>query len=105
METAATTGTIIKHFMVDFQRGVYGNEWQGTELRRGTVTSRRVAFRRKFTLAAPPEHGAIRFLGHKPRKATSAMCLWRYAPARQFLPLLLLLVGLVQQRRGQGVHA
>ena len=58
------SGTIRKNFKVDFKQGVYGNEWQGTELLRGDATGRRVAFRRVFELAAAPEHAAIRFIGH-----------------------------------------
>lgn len=55
---------IKKDFKVDFQRGVYENEWQGTELNRGKAQGKQVAFRRKFTLENAPEYAAVRFLGH-----------------------------------------
>lgn len=58
------SAAIRKDFKLDFQRGVWENEWQGTELNRGKAEGKRVYFRRTFKLDQIPVHAAIRFFGH-----------------------------------------
>lgn len=60
----AFSARIRKDFRVDFQRGVYENEWQGTELNRGNAKGKKVYFRKTFNLDKAAAHAAIRFLGH-----------------------------------------
>lgn len=60
----AFSAKIRKDFSVDFYRGVYENEWQGTELNKGTAQGKKVYFRKTFNLDKNVAHAAIRFLGH-----------------------------------------
>ena len=60
----AFSAKIRKDFKVNFQRGVYENEWQGTELNKGTAEGKKVYFRKTFNLDKAAAHAAIRFLGH-----------------------------------------